>query len=84
MFVVGIMAVSLCVAAILTLTFEMPFTRVEKLVVGRILGAVMNANKSVESKTAEKEKQSAKMDTFRDEMKSIDPGSPPAYKDVSS
>ena len=43
MYFIGILSVSLGAAAILTICFELPFTRVEKLLVGRILGAIMRS-----------------------------------------
>ena len=45
MYVIAILSVSLCIAAIFTLCFEMPFTRVEKLLVGKLLGALMGSSK---------------------------------------
>jgi len=52
MYFIGILCVSLCAAAILTICFELPFTRVEKLLVGRILGAIMRSGRTVASQHA--------------------------------
>ena len=47
MYIIAILSISLCIAAIFTLCFEMPFTRVEKLLVGRLLGTLMGSSKPV-------------------------------------
>ena len=40
MYVIAIIFISLCLPAISILCFEMPFTRLEKLMVGRLLGTL--------------------------------------------
>ena len=46
MYFTAILSMSLCVAALFTLCFEMPATRVEKLLVGGLLEALIGGSKS--------------------------------------
>jgi len=45
MYFIGGLTISLCAAVVLVLAFEIPFTRVEKILVDRLLGIVMGSAK---------------------------------------
>ena len=60
MYVVAFLSVSLSVAALFVLCFELPFTRVEKVIVGSLLNVILRKSKATHNSNIKDDAQSIK------------------------